>query len=85
VWWRRDSRQLAYLNHDGTRVLVVDVESGPDFRAGAAKAIATVRPQTIMLDWSGDLQRALTIVPESGVAAWSLTLVTPWSAAMEKR
>jgi Tol biopolymer transport system component len=85
VWWRRDSRQLAYRNHDGTRVLTVDVESGPDFRTGVPKAIATIRPQTITLDWSGDLQRALAIVPESGVAAWSLTLVTPWIAAMERR
>jgi hypothetical protein len=63
----------------------MDVEPGADFRVGPLKVIASVRPHVITMAWSADLQRALAIVPESGAAAWSLTLVTPWTAAMERR
>jgi len=85
AWWRRDSKQLAYLNAETTEVLVADVLSGPDFHLGAAKVMANARPQMIMANWTGDLQRALMILPESGAAAWSLTLVTPWTAAMDRQ
>ena len=85
TWWRRDGRQLAVLNADGTRILGMDIEPGPDFRIGPPKVIATARPQAITMTWTADLQRALTIVPESGAAAWSLTFVRPWTAAIGRR
>lgn len=85
TWWRRDGRQLAVLNADSTRILGLDVEPGADFRIGSPKVLATVRPQMITLTWTADLQRALTIVPESGAAAWSLTFVRPWTAAIGRR
>ena len=85
TWWRRDGKQLAFLNADSSRVLGIDIEPGADFRIGPAKAIATVRPQVITMTWTADLQRALTIVPESGAAAWSLTFVRPWTAAIGRR
>ncbi len=85
TWWRRDTRQLAVLNAEATRVLGMDIEPGADFRIGPPKVIATVRPQVITMTWTADLQRALAIVPESGAAAWSLTFVRPWTAAIERR
>ena len=85
TWWRRDGKQLAVLNSDSTRILGMDIEPGTDFRIGPPKVMATVRPQVITMTWTADLQRALTIVPESGAAAWSLTFVRPWTAAIERR
>ena len=85
TWWRRDGKQLAVLNSDSTRILGMDIEPGTDFRIGTPKVMATVRPQVITMTWTADLQRALTIVPESGAAAWSLTFVRPWTAAIERR
>ena len=85
TWWRRDGKQLAVLSGDSTRILGVNVEPGADFRIGPAKVIATVHPHVITMTWTADLQRALTIVPESGAAAWSLTFVRPWTAAIGRR
>ena len=85
IWWRRDGRQLGVLSPDGTRILGVDVEPGADFRVGPPKVLATVNPHIIVMTWTADLQRALTIVPESGAAAWSLTFVRPWTAAIGRR
>ena len=64
---------------------ITTVEPGTDFRISPSKVIATVRPQVITMIWTGDLQRALAIVPESGAAAWSLTFVRPWAAAIGRR
>ena len=85
IWWRRDGRQLGVLNPDGTRIQGVDVEPGADFRVGQTKVLATVNPHIIVMTWTADLQRALTVVPESGAAAWSLTFVRPWTAAIGRR
>ena len=85
TWWRRDGKQLVVLNADSTRILGLDIEPGTDFRISSPKVIATVRPQVITMTWTADLQRALTIVPESGAAAWSLTFVRPWTAAIGRR
>jgi eukaryotic-like serine/threonine-protein kinase len=85
IWWRRDGRQLGILSPDGTKILGVDVEPGADFRVGPPKVLATVNPHIIVMTWTADLQRALTIVPESGAAAWSLTFVRPWAAAIGRR
>jgi Tol biopolymer transport system component/tRNA A-37 threonylcarbamoyl transferase component Bud32 len=84
TWWRRDGRQLAVLNADSTRILGMDIEPASDFRISPPKVIATVRPQVITMTWTADLQRAVTIVPESGAAAWSLTFVRPWTAAIRQ-
>ena len=85
IWWRRDGRLLGVLSPDGTRILGVDVEPGADFRVGSSRVIATVNQHFIVTTWTADLQRALTIVPESGAAAWSLTFVRPWTAAIGRR
>ena len=88
--WRRDGRELFFMSPD-SRLMAVDVELGPTFRAGVPKPLFEVP------GWAGtptggagryavsrDGKRFLFSVLSNATESSPITVVLNWTAALKK-
>jgi eukaryotic-like serine/threonine-protein kinase len=87
--WRRDGRELFYLSLHG-KLMVVEVNGGDGFRAGAPKALFQMRLPSDFSWGSGnyavtaDGQRFLVTTPAGEAASPTIAVVLNWPAAVKK-
>jgi len=87
--WRRDGKELFYLSPHG-KLMVVEVNAGDRFRAGAPKALFQMR-LPVDFGWlsgnyavTADGQRFLVTTPAGEAASPSITVVLNWPALLKK-
>jgi Tol biopolymer transport system component/predicted Ser/Thr protein kinase len=86
AWWRRDGRQIVFVNDSVSELWVVDVDgSGATFKASPPRLLARLPKAVVSLDAMPDRQRFLALVPENATAPRTVTLLTNWTAALAGR
>ncbi len=84
MWWRADGRQLLIVDAS-LQLLLVDVETSPEFSASAPRVVGRLRfPLSTggAISAAPDLQRLLAVVPEQVDGSRSLTVMLNWQAAI---
>ena len=79
--WRGDGRELFYLAANG-KMMVVDVNAGPEFHAGLPTPLFQTSPGTTVGDVTSDGKRFLFVTPPGASAPF--TVVLNWTAALKK-
>jgi eukaryotic-like serine/threonine-protein kinase len=80
--WRRDGRELFYLADDG-KLMAVEIKSGANFEAGAAKLLFDT--PKFGHDVTADGQRFIVLTPvEQAQFRSPITVVLNWQAALKK-
>jgi Tol biopolymer transport system component len=82
VHWSRDGREL--LLYDGA-VRVVEIESGPTFRAGAPRQLFSTPAGVVGFAATTDHQRFLFVEPVADAEPRAIGLDLNWAADLEKR
>ena len=80
--WSRDGRELLF--YDGA-VRVVEVLSGPTFRAGAPRQLFASPAGVVGFSTTNDHQRFLFVEPVADAEPRAIGLDLNWAAALEKR
>jgi Tol biopolymer transport system component len=83
--WNAAGTELLIVGADGRQLKTADVHAGADLSIGIPKVVGALPNEAVAWDASRDLQRLLVVVPASGSAGLSLTVVTDWLAAVKKR
>jgi dipeptidyl aminopeptidase/acylaminoacyl peptidase len=85
--WRRDGKELFYISSD-QKLMAVEVSTMPTFKAGLPKALfgTRMRPgnQTHRWDVSADGKRFLIDTIQAEDAEAPITVVTNWTAGLNK-
>jgi Tol biopolymer transport system component len=85
--WRNDGKEIVYLA-PGNKLTAVEVNlAGSDFQVGAAKPLFEIRPQRPgnVYDMSPDARRFLVNTSIVDQNTQPLTLVVPWTAAIDRK
>jgi serine/threonine protein kinase len=90
--WRSDSKELYYLANDG-KIMVVDIATSPEFRAGEPKLLFQTPPNFVrgnapgsLVDATADGKRFMLLVPMNrGGSQEQFTVVLNWNAALNNR
>jgi eukaryotic-like serine/threonine-protein kinase len=82
-WWRRDGRQIRFLDGNRTQLVAVDLATGTTVKAGEPRPIGTFPPDVVDVDAMPDLERFLVLLPTTRAASRSVTLVTNWTTALK--
>jgi eukaryotic-like serine/threonine-protein kinase len=85
--WRRDGKELFYLNRAGTNLMAVEVTLSPSFRAGIPKVLFSVPTGPNMFDVTGDGQKFVkfaTALASSNAPPAPITVVVNWQAGLKK-
>ena len=84
--WRGDGRELYYMNPDNQTVMVVDIDSGPAFRAGTPRTLFKVERPSRFGAWepAADGRQFLFAIGEQANSAVPITVVLNWQAALPK-
>lgn len=86
IWWRRDGKQISFVNDTITELWSVDVDgSGSTFRAGTPRMIGTLPKGLVSLSPTPDRDRFLALVPENAMALRTITLLNNWTASFASR
>ena len=84
--WRRDGKELFFISQD-RRVMAVEVNASPSFKAGIPKPLFGVPLISTALpiwDVSADGQRFLNHATPEGTGVAPITIVTNWQAGLKK-
>jgi len=90
--WRSDTKELYYLTTDG-KIMSVDIETSPAFRAGEPKVLFQTPPGFVrgnspgaLIDATADGKRFLLLVPMNrGNSQDQLTVVMHWDAILNQK
>jgi Tol biopolymer transport system component len=85
--WRNDGKEIAYLASDN-KLMAVEVNiTATDFQVGAATALFAIQPQRPgnVFDMSPDARRFLVNASIVEQNSQPLTLVVPWTAAIQQK
>jgi dipeptidyl aminopeptidase/acylaminoacyl peptidase len=82
VDWSRDGREL--LLFDG-KLFVIDVDTGPTFKAGTPRLLFAPPPGLVGFSTTSDHQRFLMVEPVADAEPTAIELDLNWAAALEKR
>lgn len=87
--WRRDGKAVYYISPD-SKLMEVEVHTGPSFKVGVPKPLFDVRVDepTDLAGWPWDIspdgQRFLFNIPSEAQPVAPLTVVTNWRAKLKK-
>ncbi len=85
--WRNDGKEIVYLAPDNKLMAVEVSTSGTDFQVGASATLFAIQPQRPgnVFDMSPDARRFLVNTSVVEQNSQPLTLVVPWTAAIEQK
>ncbi|MBZ5579127.1 MAG: protein kinase [Acidobacteriia bacterium] len=85
--WRRDGKELYYLDSAGNNLMSVEVTPGPNFQAGVARTLFAFAAGPNPYDVSGDGQKfvrfAVALVASNAPPS-PITVVLNWTAGLRK-
>jgi hypothetical protein len=85
--WRRDGKELYYLDVSGLNLMAVDVAPGTTFQAGVAHQLFTFVPGPSPYDVSADGQKFLKFGAVGAITngpPTPITVVLNWTAGLRK-
>jgi serine/threonine protein kinase/Tol biopolymer transport system component len=85
--WRRDGKELYFIDSDPTRIVAVDVSLGPTFQAGIPRVLLSAPAAPGPFDVSADGQKFVrfTAAPATSSARSApITVVLNWQAGLKK-
>jgi hypothetical protein len=81
--WRGDGKELFYVGSDG-KLMSVDINAKPIFKAGAPRPLFQLPPGFIGGDVTADGRRFLIGVPVAQSASVPFTVVLNWQTTLKK-
>lgn len=82
--WNRTGTLLGWIDPAG-RPMVADIRPGPEFHAGPPRLFGVAPKGAVSAQALGDFSRLLASVPLSTTARPSVTIVTDWVNALQKK
>jgi eukaryotic-like serine/threonine-protein kinase len=85
--WRRDGRELFFVDVNQRRLMVADIHSGPAFAASVARplfAAPMLQEQTGMFDVTADGQRFLVTKQAPDADTGRIALVLNWMTTLKR-
>jgi eukaryotic-like serine/threonine-protein kinase len=82
--WRRDGRELYYLEWDQQTVMAVPIDGGANFRAGSPHVLFKLPQPAASADVSADGKRFLFSFSGTAAPASSISVVLNWQAGLKK-